>query len=354
MITHLFRMCQSMVQDKDPDVIKESADGLAECLKNSGNGTVGQQEFQQLIEMVFLLIDQSMSRSQEVATEKSKHNVGAPTELQPDEDEERSAEDDEENCRRALEEVLGALMEVAPELCVAICGANGALETKLKMWLSSKQNATLALFLACDLLQHLKEHSQPLWPVIMPAIFGALVDTEADLRIPAAYAVNLAAPIPAFGEAVGEAFSKLGQILSAPAPRKKREDKAKVALDNAVAAMLALAIHQAGKIDVAKAFELVISKLPLKEDEEEAKKVHKILAEQIGAQNSGLLGGNQQNLGPILKVLAEVHKQENICDKATDDIIANIFKQLPQDLLAQLVGTFTEKQSKKVERIMRS
>merc|ERR1712137_471201 len=139
---------------------------------------------------------------------------------------------------------------------------------------------------------------------------GALTNKDAELRIPAAYAINLAASIPAFAELAGKAAENLAMILSAPAPKKRRED------------------------------------------EEEAKKVHKLIVQQMLSQNQGLLGANNAHLADLLKILAEVHKQENISEKETDEGIAQVFKGLPRELLTQHASSFSEKQQKKIERIV--
>merc|ERR1712183_1160331 len=97
------------------------------------------------------------------------------------------------------------------------------------------------------------------------------------------------------------------ETLSKPAPKKRKDDKAKIALDNAVAAMLSLAVNHPAACPP-ETYKLIISKLPLKDDEEEAKKTHKQIADQILAQNAGLLGESSANLPDLLKFLAEIHK----------------------------------------------
>jgi hypothetical protein len=338
-------VCTTLGSEKDADLIREAADGLSECLKNAGQGCLGQAEFQQIAEMMFKLIDDSLARTDKILKEKQADFAQAG--MQQDEDDENNAEDDEEQCRRSLEEVLGALMEVVPDLFVSLLGH---CNEKMKLWLTNPVTSTLALFLACDLLQHLKANSKPMWGDIMPKIFASLTDPNADLRIPASYALNLAALIPDFAEAAGEAANRLASILGQPAPKKRKDEKAKVAMDNAVAAMLSLAINQADKVPPG-AFAMVLSKLPMKGDEEEAKKVHKSLLEQIGKQNANLCGA-QENLVHIVRVCAEVHKQENICDKETDAMITAFFKQLGAAQLGTIAGGFTEKQQKKIERIV--
>merc|ERR1712216_785060 len=96
-------------------------------------------------------------------------------------------------------------------------------------------------------------------------------------------------------------------------------------MDNAVAAMLSLAINHGDKVPQT-AFALVLNKLPMKGDEEEAKKVHKSILAQIDLNNKQLFA--QENLAQIVKVCAEIHKQENICDKETDGMITAFFKKL--------------------------
>jgi hypothetical protein len=345
--TFLQRTCQAMAQDTDPDTLRDAADGMAECLKNVGPGSLGGAELLQLVEQLFKFIDDSFERTKKAEQDKKQETAGAPAELQADEDDEDTTLDDEETCRRSLEEALGATMEVAPEdflQCLPVCGQ------KMQQWLSAKQHRTLALFLACDLILHLKEHSVSQWPVFMPAVFSALQDSDPDVRTPAAYAINLASPLEAFNEAAPQAYKLLGQIVGGPAP-KKRDDKGKVALDNAVSALLALAKEKPTLCPAEiPAWQLVVSKLPLKEDEEEAKKVHKLVCDLLLAEHAGLLGGGS-HVGPILSALAEVYKQENLCEPETDTKILQIFNGLKANL-GTWAASFSEKQQKKVEKML--
>merc|ERR1712217_603085 len=193
-----------------------------------------------------------------------------------------------------------------------------------------KENKVLGIYFACDLLEHLKENSQSLWPQFMPTVMQALTDTEADQRTAAAYAVNLAARIPAFAEASPQVFGVLNQILSSAKP-KKRDEKGKLAWDNAVAALLSMAHRQGAQCPPQiSAWQVVISKLPIRDDEDEAKKVHEKVADLVLEQNQGLLGGAEgAHLGKVLK----------------------IFKLLPQAAIASNVSAFSEKQQKKIEKM---
>jgi len=97
-------------------------------------------------------------------------------------------------------------------------------------------------------------------------------------------------------------------------------------------------------------WDLIVKKLPLKSDDEEAKKVHEIVVNLVLEQHAGLLGGD--NLGKTLSVLAEVYQQEDMATKETDANIKKIFQMIPADNLRNLQSSFTEKQAKKIEKML--
>jgi len=342
-------------KSQEPEMLGETASGITECVKNAGPGILSSQEILQLVEKIFVLIDQSFERTKSWATAKQKQKAAdastVPRELGDEEDEdERDADADEEQLRRNYEEVLGGIMEVAPAefvQCLQPCGQ------KITTWLTSGQKV-LALYLACDLLLHLKDQSVAAWPIFMPEVFRALGDADHDLRTAAAYAVNLAAPLQGFAEAAPQAFRSLAQIVGSPRP-KKRDNKAKLAFDNSVAALLTLAVEKASLCPAEiQAWPLVIAKLPLKDDEDEAKKVHDKLADLVLQQHEGVLGTNGAHLGAILSVLAEVYHVEDICKKESEEKILKIFTMLPKDRLQAEASKFTEKQQKKIEKMLSS
>jgi len=259
--------------------------------------------------------------------------------------------EEEESCRRSIEDAIGAIMEINPQeflQCLEGCSQ------RMAQWLATKEHRALALFLACDLLQHLKELSEPAWPVFMPAVFQALGDKDADVRIPAAFAISLAAPLPKFAEGATEAFKRLAALITAPAP-KKRETTGKLALDNCVSALLALAKEKPQQCPPEiPAWQLVVNKLPITTDEDEAKKVHKAVAGLVLEQHAGLLGPDHAHIGKILSSLAEVYNQEELCTKETEAEILRIFQNIPQERLQSLASNFTEKQQKKIEKMLTS
>lgn len=346
--TFLKHSLQLVVDEEDAETVSDAADGIKECLKNAGPGVLSAEEVPQMTRQLLALMDKSFARTAQLEKDKNQSLTGTPQELQ-DEDEDDDEETDEENCRRRLEDAIGSVMEVAPQHflpCLSECG------NRLSQWLAVKDNRVLALFLGCDLLNHLKDQSEPVWPILMPAVFQALTDKDPDIRIPACYAVNLAAPLAKFAEGAAEAYKILTHTIQT-APPKKRDEKSKICRDNAVAALFTLAKEKPQQCpEGLDPWQTVVHQLPLKDDEEEGKKVHESIADLVLAQHAGLLGPNGANLGKVLSALAEVHSQEDLSSKETDMKIQNIFKMLPRDTVQNLATAFSEKQQKKIEKML--
>lgn len=345
---------KTMDEEKDPENIGDTASGIAECLRNAGPGALQGDETLQLIRKFCNLIDESFERCVQFESARQKEKAGAPPELQGDEDEEANDPlEDERDCRTNLADTLGAVMKVSPEQFLQCLSDLGQ---KMQQWLTTKHKA-LVLHLACDLLNHLKDQSCPLWPVFMPEVFRSLNNVDPDVRTPAFYAINLAAPLQNFAEAAPEAFRQVTAVLSAPSAKKRADKESKeralIAQDNAVAALLILARDKAAQCPPeVQAWPLIVSKLPLKNDEEEAVKVHTILVDLVLAQHAGLLGPDRANLGKILSVLAEVYGSESLSNKETDEKILRIFRLLQREHLVALAGSFTEKQQKRIEKML--
>merc|ERR1711874_523353 len=107
--------------------------------------------------------------------------------------------------------------------------------------MSTKRNMILGLHLGCDLIMHLKDASEPVWPILMPDVFRALNDEDSDARTAACFAINVAAPLPNFTLAAPEAFRCLAQLLVVGPRVKRRDDKTRIAFEHAVAAIFNLA-----------------------------------------------------------------------------------------------------------------
>jgi len=341
---------------KDAESLSGIACGVAQCVRNIGPGVLGAGEVAQIVAKMFAIVEQSQKRSWRAEQDRSKEagHGALPRELGDEEEEDVDYEEgEEEQLRRNCEEVLGAVMEVAGDhfvQCLPQCAE------KIGAWLQTKQYKVLALYLACDLLLHLGEKSQSTWHVFMQQVFASLSiadEEDGDARTAAAYAVHMAAASPAFAEAAPEAFRRLAQIVGGPRP-KKRDHKGKRALDNAVAALCALAKEKPSLCPPdLQPWALAIARLPLREDEDEGRKLHDKLVDLVMAQDQALLGGpSRSNLGPLLGIFSEIYKSENLCTKETEGKILKIFQLIPRDMLQGLASGFSEKQQKKIEKML--
>lgn len=335
------RTFQVLDASEDAELLAETASGITECVKKAGPGILSSEVLVELIGKVFGLIDQSLARTNNASKDKTKDD---------DEDEDDDGGDgEEEQLRRNYEEVVGAVMKVAPSEflpCLPQCAE------KVRIWFGDGKNKVLALYFACDLIQHLGVQSQPTWAVVFPEVFNALGDDDADARTAAAFAINLAAPLASFAEAAPEAFRRLAKVVGKVRP-KKRDKKGKGAYDNAVAALLSLAKEQGAQCPAdIEPWSLVLSRLPLREDEEEAVKTHQKVAQLVLEQHQGLLGADGANLGVVLSFLAEIYHVDGLCNQETEANILSVFKQLPREVLQRLAPNFNEKQQKKVEKML--
>lgn len=289
---------------------------------------------------MFLYIEASQKQSQEQQKAKDEDK--------DEDDEEEEEEDEEDLARRRFEEAIGAVMKANPDACVP--ALPGCVE-KMNLWFRSPENKVLALYLACDLLEHMGQRSVPVWPQFMETVIQNLHDKDPDARQAAAYAVNLASKIPEFKQAASTVFKMLGQWLVQKAP-KKRDEKARSAVDNAVAAMLQLSVHH-GDVKPADvdSWALILDKMPLKSDQEEGKKCHKLIVQLLVQEHQQLLGPDNRNLGKIMSCMAEIHNNEGLSDKELDSQIEQVFKKLPDGVFNQYASCFSEKQQMRIMKI---
>eukprot|EP00746_Dinoflagellata_sp_MGD_P136666 gnl/MRDRNA2_/MRDRNA2_70559_c0_seq1.p1 gnl/MRDRNA2_/MRDRNA2_70559_c0~~gnl/MRDRNA2_/MRDRNA2_70559_c0_seq1.p1 ORF type:complete len:693 (+),score=186.49 gnl/MRDRNA2_/MRDRNA2_70559_c0_seq1:307-2079(+) len=343
----LAKVYTSMEGDSDCDSLGAAAEGIALCIRAAGPHKFSQQECHELLKKMFEYIERSFERERKdkarAAKKMKEHDVS---------DDEGMDDDEEQSCRRLLEEVIGALMETSPDT-VLPCLPD--VSAKVQQWLSpgGDSDRLVAGDLSCHIIQYLKAAGKPAWPAFLPTMIDGMLSKEAEERLQGAWIINLGAEIPEFSEYAHGAYQKLGQWLSLKKAPKKKDNRGRAALDNAVAALLRLAVYQPVSCPPGlDAWGVVLSKLPLREDEEEAKKVHKMVTDLVLQEHKGILGQENANLGKLLSILAEVYKNESICEQECDAQIANIFRKLPREVLVQLASNFNEKQQAKIQNIV--
>lgn len=337
-------MLKSMKEETDAETLCPLATLLADCIKNTGPGAFQPQELVLLVQRTFALIDESIQRSND--------GTGGSTPADDDEDEgPKDWEAEEMQLRKNYEEMLGAVMEVSP---AAFCDPSilALVSEKLRLWLPQKNLKVLALYLCCDLVEKLKVQSVQIWPVFMQAVCAACSDPDDDAVTGAVYCISMAAGLQEFNEVAPDAFRKLAQIVGGKPP-KKRDNAANLKWDNSIAALFNLAKEKLPLCPPeVKPFELALKRLPIRFDTAEAKKVHTSLVNMVLAQNPALLGEGQANLGKILSIIAEIYHDEAVCEKDTEEKILQIFKNIPPAILQQQSGALSEKQQKKIEKML--
>merc|ERR1712037_650652 len=83
----------------------------------------------------------------------------------------------------------------------------------------------IAIFFACDMLQHLETRITAQWPQFLPQVIADIVNPSTDIRQPACYAVALAAKNPAFAQFAMETSQTLMKVVTDARARAKKKSE---------------------------------------------------------------------------------------------------------------------------------
>eukprot|EP00397_Hematodinium_sp_SG-2012_P000233 GEMP01000233.1.p2 GENE.GEMP01000233.1~~GEMP01000233.1.p2 ORF type:complete len:1094 (-),score=272.50 GEMP01000233.1:699-3980(-) len=330
----------------DLEEIKINASGLARCLKSAEAKILNSDEIKKMCDLPLVLLKHTFE-TRELKLQKKKNEVDA-------DDDDADEEGDEHEAQLQLGELIGSLMFSSPAVFEQT--ALEPIGALLKMLFESTNKRTkeedlaLALYITCDMIEHLKTSSLSGWPLFMPKVLDSLHHDHAEIRQVAAYAINHASSIPEFAQYVGPAVERMVKVLREEKKfPKKHEDMTKEAVDNMVAALLQICLNQ----NVAPGtLELVYSKLPLRADTTEGEKVHAQLLKLLKAENPKVLGANNEHFGTLIGKFSEVYGSEGSSDELNMDI-RTTFAQIPKEALAQMEKSFSTKQVKKIQRVLK-
>jgi len=332
------------IKSDDLDELKLNANGLASCLKAAEGKILKGDDVRKMFELPMQLLAHNFRLRKENLKQ---------IEDELDEDDE-DKETDEKEAQIQLADLLGALMLSSPEVFENV--AMEEMGTLMQSLFDNKDPKTkeedlqLALNIACDLIEHLKSRSVKAWFLFMPKIMSGLHHQSSDIRRVAAYGVSLAATLTEFAEHAQTAYDKIRIVVSDQKKfHKKHDDSTREAMDNMVAAMIQLAVHQNVPNE---AWQYIFKKLPLRDDLGEAEKVHAELLKYVRAQNPRVLGPNQENLGKLVGVFSEVYNSEGSNDELNRDI-RTVFAQIPKETFNNLEQEFSQKQVKKIQRVLK-
>jgi len=337
-------------QQKDVEAFKTRADGMYFCLHAAGPGVLSPEMVTEIANSAMNIFGESMKRRDEEAADAQAKKAG-------DEDAE-DGDEDEEELRQAILRVPGAIMEHHPDIFVAQVLPNYLqLVSKMIAQGGSTEDRKLALFVACDLLEHLGTRITAHWPSFLPIAMQDLANPDAELRQPACYCVIWAAKDPAFAPMAGEVANKLAELIvsTRALSKKKSSQPDQSCADNALSALVSLLEHQQPALAASEPqlWKAWLGGLPCQVDDDEGHRNHKALVRLVQQEKKELLGEGAGNFPAILKVLVDVYDTDMAEDETTA-AIGQLVKALGQGKLEGMAGSLSEKEKKKLLRIFKA
>jgi len=339
----------------DAEDIAPLAQGIADVVTNAGQGCLQPEQIKIIGDMAVREIQKSFAREKVFKDEFKEQFKKEKVDAGDDDDEEDAIadeEDDEEaTCRVGLVSIIGACVRVNPELFVTSYWPS--VLPLVQEWLKPEGgHHLLALHLAVDMFDHLKEAAVPVWPIFMEAVLEHTCAQNPDERQAASYAVNLAADVPAFGaEYSARAYVSLATSLQKFKPKKTDEDGQR-AQDNVVCALANLCLlYPATCPDLDGCWSAILGALPVKSDVKEGRKTNRKLFLEASKPGGGNLG-SATRVFSVLGYLSQIYNQSEHCDDALKAELARAFVQLPPASLEQMAAALTPKQKTLVERIV--
>jgi hypothetical protein len=336
------------------------ANGLSLCIKAAGPSVLQENEISATCAQVFKLFKESLERRDRIDQE------GGP-QVDDDEDEvQHDADSDDFNVvtvdiriRAALCEVLGAVMQHHADLFVKLISTDllqlverFLTQTNVK---HKDEEKKLAVYVICDIIDHLKDRAVNLWPKLVPTLIQCVADPDPKIAQAAAFGLALAAPNPQFAAFAPQATAQLQALLPTMEKKgKKHKVRSLGVRDNAVSAYGLLLRHHRAAVPAAAdpaVWKQWLGYLPLKHDEEEAVKVHEMLIVLVLEQHAELLGKDYAHLPKILEIIAEIYGNTDLVTDDTTSKIHTMIKTLGEAGLSKFGASLSPKQQKKIMRI---
>ncbi|CAK0839121.1 unnamed protein product [Prorocentrum cordatum] len=336
----------------DVAALKSRADGVTCCLKKAGPDILSMEQVEHIGSTAMRYLGESLQRRDQAAK-------GPPPGVQLPEDEDggRDEEDEAEetNLRVALAEIAGAIMEHHPAAFVQQC-FQSYLSLVLRLFESAdREDRKLSLFVTCDFLEHLGTRVTTHWPQFMPKLLQDVRHESAELRQPACYGISLAARDPAFSEIAAAAATELVEVITKARQKakKKSERPAQAVADNALSALVAILLNHQPAVAATEAqlWAVWLGGLPCQVDDEEGERNHKTLLRLVEQEIMGVVRPGA-NMPRLLAILVDVY-QTDMVDQATSEGIGRLALRVGEAGLEGLAAQFTEKQRKKLLRVVR-
>mmetsp|Transcript_3841 Transcript_3841/g.8953 ORF Transcript_3841/g.8953 Transcript_3841/m.8953 type:complete len:518 (+) Transcript_3841:1415-2968(+) len=331
--------------DAGVDTLKTRTDGVSSCLREAGPEVLSNEQVRHVCQVSLRLIKAYSTRCSEQPA----------LDLATDTDTEDDDETDKEELRQSACNCITVVMMQHPgvflveglPLCWPIL--QGLLQPS-----SAVVDRRLGLYMASSLCQHVGEQVVPYWPGFMPQVLQDIQCQHAELRSPACYAASFAARQVSFAIHAMETAQRLAQVVVEARARVKSKSArtAQMAADNALSALLEILLHHEATLAAARVqlWGAWVGGLPCQEDEAEGIRNHAALLQLLQQRKPEVLC--TAGVPRLLAILVDVY-QTRMVDEVTSWGIGQLLGAVGEAQLVHHAVLFTEKQRKKLLRIVR-
>ncbi|CAM9202575.1 unnamed protein product [Chrysoparadoxa australica] len=269
--------------------------------------------------------------------------------------------EEEEEVMENLVDCLGYLMKGHGEAWFAVF--DECVNPLFRQLLAKNQAASLRWNAHCafaDALEHCGAAAHAYLPLCFPAFMsGAQQDKDNRLRMVSVYGLSQCARSPQF--LIKYINRVLPLLLMLANDDAGRGGDAVYVVENAVSALgkLCTIPELQQHVDRAKILPLWLSKLPLSEDEVEARSTNKLLCDLVEAGDQHLLGQGMLNAPKVASVIAKaLHMREgdhDLADDATARRLCSLLEAMQAKMPASVQeawGSLSEKQQQAVQRAL--
>jgi len=274
-------------------------------------------------------------------------------------------EEEEQALRTSLMEIAGAVMQHHPDAFMAeafpsyLALVQQLAAARAADTASCTDDRQLALFVACDFLEHLGTRVTAQWPQFLPLLLDDVMHTDAQVRTAACFGLSLAAKEAAFSSLATTAVGKLAELIVQSRQREKRkaERTAQAAADNALSALAEILLNHAAALGALSSpteqqlWAIWIAGLPCQEDEAEGVRNHSTLLRLLQQENPEVVGEGGANVARLLGILVDQH-QTDMVNEETSKGIGQLLLRLGTARLETYAAQYTAKQRKRLQRIV--
>jgi len=331
MLTHVLAQLKVEPDTETLDTLVMHFSEIIEACETCPQAHFSAEQQREVAAVMMLLLKESIERREDKKKDPDE---------ELDEEEEEQLQDEaerEEGLVQNIVQTLGAMLKAYKSAFLSVLDEHVTRVLQAMLGSSVPSDRAAALCVFDDVIEHCSADggSSRYVPTLTPALLSLSADSDAGVRQAAVYGVGMLAEhvTVGFDEAAQQnAAAVLLRVCEAPG---SLEEENVAATENAVSALGKLC-RRTDSI-AAACLPRWLGMLPLKEDKQEAREVHKTLVELVSASNAHLLGENHVRLPDVIVVFGKVLGTD-LVESASETQITALLKQvhagLPQVLQA--------------------